>query len=108
MKQSKIGIVGAGNMGSAFYEGLKKIFSQESLFIADSNDQKLKKLKTKNIFGKYEQILPKVQVVILAIKPQSFYDLEEKQLKLLSQKMVISIMAGVSLKSLAQRTGAQK
>lgn len=108
MNSLKIGIIGAGNMGSAFYQGLRKIFPSDVLFIADHDRGKLKKLETKNIYKNYEEMLPKVQIVILAIKPQSFENLEKEKLQLLAHKCVISIMAGVSLKQLEKRTGAKK
>ena len=108
MKQSTIGIIGTGNMGSAFYYGLKKIFPSEVLFVADNHIEKLKQLKTKNIFKNFEEMLPKTDIIILAIKPQSFKEMDSEKLKLLEKKYVISIMAGISMKELAKRTGAKK
>lgn len=108
MKPVTIGIIGAGNMGSAFYKGLSKVFPSERLFITDSSKEKLAFVSANNTFENYQQMLPHVQIVIFAIKPQSFSTLTKEQLSLFSSKMVISIMAGVSLKTLTKKTGATK
>jgi len=91
-------------MGSAFYKSLETIFPREILHICDHNFEKIKKL---NPINKYttnvDEMIKNVDIVILAIKPQTF-----QKIKLnLNSKFVISIMAGISIENLKQ-TGSNK
>ncbi|MFC1647671.1 pyrroline-5-carboxylate reductase [Patescibacteria group bacterium] len=91
----KIGIIGAGNMGSAFYNGL---FNEFEIYICDKNEEKLEGLTALST----EELIEKCDIIILAIKPQSFegFDLEGK--------LVISIMAGISIELLIKKTNSLK
>ncbi len=99
-----IGIIGAGNMGSAFYKSLETIFPKEILHICDHNSEKIQNLDAINTYTtNLDEMINRVEIIILAIKPQTF-----KEIKLdLSSKFVISIMAGISLSNL-QQTGSDK
>jgi pyrroline-5-carboxylate reductase len=74
--EAKIGIIGAGNMGGAFFSGLLKHYSHEQIHIFDKNEEKLKATITHNSF--------------------------------IDDKLIISIMAGVSLAKLKEKTGSEK
>lgn len=105
---STIGIIGAGNMGSAFYKGLSKEFSPEAIFICDTNKEKLTELKTPHGYTDANKLLPQVDVIILAIKPQTFHEFIESLNTPIKDKLIISIMAGVSIEKIAQMTQAKK
>jgi pyrroline-5-carboxylate reductase len=104
----KIGIVGAGNMGSAFYRGLSKEFPLESLYVCDHSQEKLDALETVHASTDVNEILPKVDVVLVAIKPQNFSELMESVGKAFESKIIISIMAGISIAKIKEMTGAKK
>ncbi len=80
----KIAIIGAGKMGTALAVKLKKKFVIQLV----KRNSKLKPC----------------DIVIVAVKPQDFPDLNLN----LKNELLISIMAGVSLKKLAEQTGAKK
>ncbi len=80
----KIAIIGGGKMGTALAAKLKKEFSIQ-------------------IVGRDSKMKP-CDIVILAIKPQDFESLELN----LQNELLISIMAGVNLKKLAEKTCAKK
>ncbi len=103
----KIGIIGAGNMGSVFYKGLSKIVDEENLYICDTNQGKLEELGVKNTFADAGEMLKEVDVVILAIKPQSFEEFKKSLKVHLDYKLLISIMAGISVERL-EETGAKR
>ncbi len=100
----KIGIIGAGNMGSAFYKGLLKQFAAEDLYVCDNDRKKLDALNCSNVSTDVGEILANVDVAIFAIKPQSFKEFEWS----MEEKLVISIMAGISIDTLRDKTGAGK
>ncbi len=93
----KIGIIGSGNMGSAFYKALVPSFLKEILYICDKDTKKLKALNATNTSKDPNELLNKVDVVILAIKPQSFDEFKKKLKVDLRDKLIISIMAGISM-----------
>ncbi len=95
-------------MGSAFYKGLTSVFSEDDLYVADSNQSKLDELGAKNSSTNPDEIIKDCDIVILAIKPQSFNDFVSNLKTTLDYKLVISIMAGISLKQLKDVTGSSR
>ncbi len=80
----KIAIIGGGKMGTALAAQLKKKFIVQ-------------------IVGRDSKMKP-CNIVILAVKPQDFDSVDLN----LQNELLISIMAGVNLKKLAEKTGAKK
>lgn len=81
----KIAIIGAGKMGTTIHEALKGTFAVQLCGRGD---------------------LCEADVLIFCVKPQDFAACVEGLGTDLSQRLVISIMAGVSLKTLMEKTGA--
>jgi len=91
LKQSKIGIIGAGVMGQIFVERLLKIkaLSKSQILISRRFDDK-------------KTLIDQCQILILAVKPQDFSELTNQLLKagIKSSVLVISIMAGIDIKTI--------
>lgn len=104
----RIGIIGAGNMGATFYKGLSKDFPKEVLFICDRDEQKFIDLKATNFTTDPKKLADQVGIVILAVKPQAFDDLMKELGDGLKDKLIISIMAGVTVDRLKKQTGAER
>lgn len=104
----KIGIIGLGIMGSAFYKGIIKTFDEKDIYLCDKDVSKLFDYNKSNSTTHIETMLPKCDIVILAIKPQSLPELMKEIDHNLSDKLVISIMAGVTIDNLKQKTGSQR
>ncbi len=83
----KIAIIGAGKMGTALFDALKSGFNVE-------------------LWGRNQHSA--ADTVIFCIKPQDFASCVEGLSQNISEKLVISIMAGVSLKTLMEKTGARQ
>lgn len=86
----KIAIIGAGKMGTAIHEALKGKFDVQ-------------------LCGRGEEgirVCRAAEVVIFCVKPQDFDVCAEGMGGDFSKQLVISIMAGVSLKTLMKKTGA--
>lgn len=105
---AKIGIIGAGNMGGAFFSGLLKHYSHEQIHICDRNQEKLKETITQNCCTNVNEMIDKVEVLIIAVKPQSFDELIGTLEKSIKDKLIISLMAGVTLAKLKEKTGAER
>lgn len=91
----KIAIIGMGNMGGAIARALVKTVGKKNLFLCDREEDPNKAIVSANI-------------VILAIKPQSFDDLADSIHVKLDEKLVISIMAGVTIKKISEKLDAKK
>lgn len=113
MNKPVIVVIGAGNMGGSLISGLvMNEYDPKQIWAVDTDTEKLKKLeKNFNIqtTSDIENILPKANILLLAVKPQilleiatSFKDTINK-----SKPLVISIAAGITIKSLSQWLGDQ-
>ncbi len=110
----KISIVGIGNMGSAILKAVSTIFEPKDIYISEFFEAKL--LEKKNEFNLPDgncskdpnDILNHSDIVILAIKPQSFRNFCDTLRVDLTKKLLISIMAGLSIENLSKCTKASK
>lgn len=107
IQDKSIGIIGCGNMGSALVENLKKKASFSGIFIFDKDKTKqdsIAKLLQVKGCGSIRELSSFADVVIIAVKPQ---DIEAvlADLKDISDKLIISIAAGITLASLEAALG---
>jgi len=102
----RIGIIGFGNMGEAILKGLlnQQIVQRSNLFVADISADRILYAKNKysvNGVDSGGELIKKVDILILCIKPQDLKDLAGKIAKELPQEiLIISILAGVTTKRL--------
>jgi len=109
----KITIIGAGVMGKIFLAGVIRVYPLAQVSIADRDLANLKKIKKVykrvNIGVDAVSIIKGADLVIIAVKPQSFVELAQAikgQLK--ESTMVLSIMAGVSMAKIKKLLAAKK
>ena len=104
----KLGIIGAGNMASAIVKGIikSKIYDKSEIIISDIN--KIQRKKIEDDFGikttaDNEELAQKSDVILFAVKPQYFLSsIENIDKKNLNNKLIISIMAGLSIEKIAK------
>ncbi|NQU77261.1 pyrroline-5-carboxylate reductase [Candidatus Falkowbacteria bacterium] len=113
-KKIKIGIIGAGTMGQIICANLlkNKIVKEGAVFISDKNNQKIQNLKKTckiTVSKNNSNLIKKTDIIILAIKPRDLTSLS-KEIKnsLEKNQIVVSIMAGISLKRLKKELGHKK
>lgn len=100
-KQIKtIGIIGAGNMGQAIINGLKRANCKENIFVFEKDIEKSAevagRLKVKET-NSVEHLIRQANAVIICVKPQDIDDVLEAAAGLnLQGKLLISIAAGIS------------
>lgn len=100
----KIGIIGAGNMGGAIATALSK--NNLDLIISNRSEEKLeifKKYKNTKITTVNSDVVKNSKYIILAVKPNMYKNvIEEIKEDFTEDKILISIAAGFSIKSLEE------
>jgi len=106
---TKIGFIGAGNMGSALIEAINRAKLAESIIAFDPNQESLLKLKEKFSIKKAQNNLEVVKfadIIFLAVKPFLVEEVlneinrSNDMLDNNNNKLFISIAAGVKLKTM--------
>lgn len=106
MKNSKIAIIGGGNLGTAIAEGLikSKFILPQHITVTRRNLEELKSLKVLgvNITSDNKEAIRKSDVIIVALKPYNVKEVVEglKDDFQASKHIVISVVTGVFLKDL--------
>lgn len=100
--RKKIGIIGAGNMGSAIIERLK---SRYCLFVFDKDKEKTDRLSGVCISETNLDLVKNADVVILAVKPQDFEAVLNEIKANVSKKLIVTIAAGISTSFVEKNLG---
>ena len=112
MNIQKIGFIGGGNMASSLLSGLiASGHSPQHLWVSDINPDTLKALAqnlTVNTSTSNDTVINEVDVVVLAVKPQTLSSVAKSAAALIQQKksLVVSIAAGINQHSLNQWLGS--
>lgn len=112
MRNYKLGIIGAGNMSNAILNGIlaKGVFEPQDILVSDVNEDKLIELEKKDISTTTNNklLLNLCDFIILAIKPQVANKILSDLHDDADGKKIISIMAGITKKSLYAMLGNVK
>ncbi len=110
----KLAIVGVGNMGEAFAVAFlaRELASPENIFLLDKHKEKLESFRAKGLqlLSSVSELPADLDALILAVKPQDVTKLKsDLQIFFQTRKdtLLVSIMAGASLVSLAEISGAK-
>ena len=99
MNNSDIHIVGLGNLGTAFFEGLYSFIDESSIFLYDESEDRINFFQSNfelSVKTKIEKIT--TGVLILCIKPQnisSFFELNKSNIS--SDVLICSPVAGLEI-----------
>ncbi|MCX5715134.1 MAG: pyrroline-5-carboxylate reductase [Candidatus Omnitrophica bacterium] len=91
--RKKIGIIGCGNMGSAIAARIKNKYN---IFAFDKDKEKTKGLKDITVSDTISCLVKDSDVVILAVKPQDFDGVLNEIKPSITNKLIVSIAAGIS------------
>lgn len=103
MNNIKLGVIGYGNMASSLIEGWIKnrILKLNQIYILSSTDERDQKAHQQQLnVLPAEEFYKTCSVILVATKPQNYKSIEVPSYELQSQVAVVSIMAGVTIKSL--------
>lgn len=110
----KVLVIGAGNMGLTYAEGMSKskLLKKKNIMVLDKSKEKLKELKKIAYFDTFERLedcVPKADVIFLAVKPFNALSVFETIKPIVHpQQVVVSIMAGITIESIQEFTGLEK
>ena len=108
---NKIAIIGCGNMGLTYAKAFLKdtVVSQEHLLLIEKNAEMKNKLKPfGNVINQIDERVNTYDIVIIAVKPQDAgWDFSDLKKHIKPHQLVISIMAGITLKSLQEQLNHQ-
>ncbi len=109
----KITIIGAGVMGKIFLAGALRAYPSAQIGVADKHLSNLNKIKKEykrvKVSVNNVAVIKGADLVIIAVKPQSFVELaKDIRGKLGASTMVLSIMAGVSTAKIQKLLGIKK
>ncbi len=102
----KVLVIGAGNMGLTYAEGMAKspLLNRRKLMIYDISIEKIEALQEEPLFDVYEHIetcLAQADIVFIAVKPYHCEELFEKIKPIVNQDQIfVSLMAGVTIQKI--------
>ena len=97
MNKKTIGIIGGGTMGRAVYQALSRTCGSDEIFVADTSKEKLSYVIQTNRYDDANTMIPCCDVLVLAVKPQSFHALMDGVAVSLEDKLIISINSDICL-----------
>ena len=110
----KVGFIGAGNMASAMIGGIlnSKLLSPSNIIASAKTDKTLDSIKEKyeiNTTKDSVSLVKECDIVVVAVKP-NVYEEVLKQIKdyIDTEKIIVTIAAGVSIKSVEEIIGNDK
>ena len=99
----KILVIGAGNMGLTYAEGMSKskLLKKKNIMVLDNSEEKLEALNEISHFDAFKELgdcVPKADIIFIAVKPYHAENLF-KALKSFTKpgQVLVSIMAGVNI-----------
>jgi len=110
----KVLVIGAGNMGLTYAEGMSKskLLNKKNIMVLDNSKEKLKELNEIahfDAFKKLEECVPQADIIFIAVKPYHAAELFETIKPLVnSEQILISIMAGITIDTIKSQTGIDK
>lgn len=100
--RKKIGIIGYGNMGSAIAERIKHKYH---VFVFDKDKNKIQNLPGIIAADNIKDFMDKIDVVIIAVKPQDFDSVLSEIKNCIGNKLIISIAAGIKTECIEKKLG---
>ena len=110
----KVLVIGAGNMGLTYAEGMAKssLLNRRNLMIFDKSAEvitDLSKVDHFDVFDKVDHCLPQADIVFLAVKPYHIDSLFEEIKPMVNDEQIfVSLMAGVTIKTIQDGLGVKK
>ena len=114
MLKKKLAIIGCGNMGQAFAEGILKarVFRATDVIVTDASRQKLEAMKIKwKVNGTQDntKAVKQADIILLAVKPQHMSEvLVSFKDSLKPHELILSIAAGYSISSIEKQLGSKR
>jgi pyrroline-5-carboxylate reductase len=107
-----IGFIGGGRMAEALISGVlaSKLFEPEAIRVVDPDARRQDHLKTRygvQVGLTHDEVIGASDVVMLAVKPQVIADVLRGMEKGVSNRLVVSVVAGVPIRRIQELVGPQ-
>ena len=96
-------VIGGGNMGLTYAKSIYDNFENTTISVVDKDPQKLEELKATTpflIFDDAKNCVADAQIVLMAVKPQISGLVFNEIQDLITDQVIVSIMAGVTIHTL--------
>ncbi|WP_445734305.1 pyrroline-5-carboxylate reductase [Mariniflexile sp.] len=110
----KVLVIGAGNMGLTYAEGMSKskLLKKRNIMVLDTSEEKLEKLNKMAHFDAFSELkdcVPQADIIFIAVKPYHAESLFKAINPLVNPgQIIISIMAGVTIDNIKLLAGIPK
>ncbi|AJR03821.1 pyrroline-5-carboxylate reductase [Siansivirga zeaxanthinifaciens] len=110
----KVLVIGAGNMGLTYAEGMSKskLLKKRNIMVLDNSEEKLEALNKIAHFDAYSELadcVPQADIIFVAVKPYHAESLFQAIKPMVNNdQIIVSIMAGVTINSITSLTGVTK
>lgn len=110
----KVLVIGAGNMGLTYAEGMSTSpsLNRRNLMIFDKSADVIARLSEKSHFDVYENLedcLPQADIVFVAVKPYHCEELfAEMKTMVNNEQIFVSLMAGITIAKIQENLGVSK
>lgn len=110
----KVLVIGAGNMGLTYSEGMSQspLLNRRKLMIHDVSKETIELLRKEehfDVFEKIEDCLPNADIVFIAVKPYHCEELFENIKPYVNKHQIfVSLMAGVTIEKIQDLLGIDK
>ena len=110
----KVLVIGAGNMGLTYAEGMSKsrLLKKKNIMVLDKSEEKLEELHQIAHFDAFSELkdcVPQADIIFIAVKPyhaESVFKAMKPYVQ--PQQIIVSIMAGVTINAIKEVTGLKK
>ena len=110
----KVLVIGAGNMGLTYAEGMSKskLLKKKNIMVLDTSEERVKELDKISHLDAYSDLVkcaPEADILFIAVKPYHAEDLCVRLRSMVNKEQIlVSIMAGVKIDSIKEWTGLTK
>jgi pyrroline-5-carboxylate reductase len=110
----KLLLIGAGNMGLTYAEGMSKskLLDKKNIMVLDKSEEKFEELNEISHFDAFKELdecVPKADIIFIAVKPYHAESLFKTIKPLVNPgQILVSIMAGVTIPRIKEITGLTK
>lgn len=110
----KILVIGAGNMGLTYAEGMSKskLLKKKNIMVLDNSEEKLEELNEISHFDAFKELedcVPKADIIFIAVKPYHAEGLFKSIKPFVKPgQVIVSIMAGVNIENIKKYSSLTK